>query len=414
MLTVSVITMVALTIVMLASARNTLFPPVLFCATWTLILLGLLVAGRVLYPVSDYAYLVFTVGAIAFSVGGLLMLCLMPGLEAGTSYARGPTRFTRTALDLLLAILVVGFPFYLRIALRIADTSDGSLVFFAIRQQLVQLDENPFGPIAGNLNVLASLVAMAMYYETDGSWGRRWRVVTAALLAFAYSSLTGSKGGLLFLVILFFLAQIRARRLRIGQGLALFSVFLAMFAGMLMAVNLAGFSFEDASARASEVGTSAASYLLGAPISFGLIAEQPHALESSQDIGRFFVESARSLGFDAKPPNVYEHYTMVGPNISNNTYTIYFSYFKDYGWSGMVVLMMTLGTLLTCVWRRAMSGAPVAVLMYSIMCKGIIQSFYSENFYVALNGLIKSFVFFWLLYTLLPAIERETAQPVPA
>jgi len=408
------IIMLALTAATFAAARNALFPPVLFCGTWSLILAGLLVAGRALYPVSDYALLVFAVGAVAFSLGSLSVLCLCGEAISSTQRTEGTRPLTRLALDVALVMLIAAFPLYLRTALDIAGTGELGLILSAVRRELVESGDNPFGPVASNLNVLAPLIAIAMCYETDGSWSRRLRAITATILALAYNSLTGSKGGLFLLVILFFLAQIRAQRLKVGHAAAAFAFLVSGLMAMILAVNFAGFSFDDATSMTRDVATSAASYVLGAPVSFGMIAEQPDTLASSENIGRFFVESARSLGLHVDVPSIFEQYTLIGPGISNNTYTIYFSYFKDYGWCGMVLLILTLGMMLSVVWRRAMRGAPVAVLMYSILCKDIVQSFYAESFYISLNSLIKSFALFWFLYTFLPALRRTHVVPVRA
>jgi oligosaccharide repeat unit polymerase len=406
MLITTSIALLALTALTLIAAKNTLFPPTLFCASWVLTLLALILAGRSLYDVGEYACLVFLVGAVAFSFGGVLDLCItrhQPPRQ-GTPTAK----ITRTALDFLLLFLVAFFPYYVRVALSIADTADEGLVLATIRQSMVDSElegASPFGVVAGNVAVLAPLVALAMFYETDGTWSRRWRALLSVLLALAYGALTGSKAGAWFLMTLFFVAQIRAGRIRIASGLVTASVVLGFSVAGIILINLPKSTVDDTRAAASVLGDALGAYWLGAPVAFGAVVERPHALASSQNIGRFFMETVRSVGMPVDLPSIHQKYTAVGPGISTNVYTIYFSYFKDYGWLGVVLLLGGLGAFLTMLWRRALRGAPVAVLMYAMMCKAIVLSYLTESFFLGLNSYIKAFMVYWLLYGLLPSLR---------
>ena len=415
-LIVTTLAFAALTVVMLAAARNTLFPPVLFAGTWLLTLVGLIAFGGTLYDVGDYGYLVFLVGACAFCCGGLLTLCVLPHPDSGAPRPRNGAPITRAALDILLGLLVASFPYYVGVAFRIAGTSETAAAVLAIRRAVIEAegDANPFGAVAGNLNVLAGLVAIALVYEADGTWRRRWRAIAGIVVALAYGALTGTKGGALLLVTFFFAAQIRVGKIKMAAGLGAIAIALTFFAVGLLAINLPGRSFEDVRTAAGALSSTFISYWLGPLVSFGQIAEQPDALASSENIGRFFLQTARSLGLDVTLPSLYEKYTPISADMTNNTYTIYFSYFKDYGWLGMALLLASLGVFLTILWARALRGFPVAVLMYAMMCKAIVQSFFNEAFFLGLNGYIKAYVLYWFLYRLLPSIGGQQEPGAPA
>ncbi|MGH8324005.1 MAG: hypothetical protein ACRETD_09445, partial [Steroidobacteraceae bacterium] len=179
MLIVTTVAMASLTALAFAAARNNLFPPVMFAGCWLLTLLGLIASGDLLYPVNDFAYLVYLVGAVAFTAGGLLALCWLGKMPPPAARVFEKSRVTRVALDALLLILVAGFPYYLEVVLGIASSgTDGSLAFVTVRRELVDSageGADPLGVIAGNLNVLCQIVALALLYETDGTWSRRWR-----------------------------------------------------------------------------------------------------------------------------------------------------------------------------------------------------------------------------------------------
>ena len=53
-------------------AKNFLYPPALFTGVWLLSLIGVALSGNTFYAVSTGALLVYFIGALAFSIGGLL------------------------------------------------------------------------------------------------------------------------------------------------------------------------------------------------------------------------------------------------------------------------------------------------------------------------------------------------------
>lgn len=413
MLAAAVIILAILTALTLRAGRTVLFPPALFCATWCATLAGVFVSGPRFLPISEYTCLIYLLGAVAFVLGGFAALFYFDGpRKVGVLSGRSPSA-TRLALDVMLIFLIATYPYYLHIALRIAGTSNPVLFFATMRNQMLRANGNPFG-LAGNLNVLAALVAAAMVYESDRSAKRRVRALVAVLVALAYGVLTGSKGGVLMLVTLFFITQVRAGRVKPAAAMAAFTLALTLFVAGLWAINFSGGSFSDTGALARRMGGEISSYWLGSSVTFSQIAMRPDSLPSTQSIGRFFLQSARSMGFHVQIPKFTAPFTVFSVNGENaNTYTIYFSYFKDYGWLGSMVLLTALGGFLTLVWRRAMGGAAIAILFYASFCTAIIQSIESENFFLGLNGYIKALIIYSLLYWALPRYFPDHVAVAP-
>lgn len=412
MLVTTAILLAILTAVMVRTGGTILFPPALFCAIWSVTLLGLTTAGNTFLPLSDYTCLVFLVGAVAFSIGGAISLCASRSPSLNREVLTASNATIRIALDVLLAAVVLAFPYYMHLAVRLAGTSNPIYMFAEIRRQMVtSTGGSPFG-LAANLNVVAGLVATAQFFELDGSWPRRIRAGLAVLLTLCYSSLTGSKGGALILITLFFVLQVRARRIKPAVTLGAAAIVVSFFVGGLFAVNLSGRHFEGAGAAMREVGSEIESYWLGSPVAFGQIAARPDSLASAENIGRFFLQTGQSLGLHTEVPSLYAKYTAVrGDGSDTNTYTIYFSYFKDYGWFGMPLILAALAAALTQVWRRAMAGYPVSVLMYATMCTAILQSIFSETFFLGLNGYLKALCFYWAVYGLIPILCMQGRKP---
>lgn len=416
--------LVILTVVTWRVARNTLFPAVLFNGIWALTLLCICFVGSPYFSISEYACLIYLTGAGAFSLGSLIVLCAFRHKDPIVRPTNVSARSTRIALDVLLILLVVLFPYYVKVALQVAGTSNILQAIPAIRLRTVEESNvNLFG-IAGNLNVLSILVAEAIVLEADGSWPRRLRSILAIVLTLAYGVLTGSKFGALFLLTVFFVSQVKARRLKLSNALAVVALALAFFGVGIVVVNLPGRNFQSPGTVVSTVGKIVGAYWLGSPIAFSRIADRPDSLVSSASIDRVFLETGSKLGFAVEVPSINNatYVPISSDGETTNAFTIYFSYFKDYGW-GDVVLLAGLAAIVTLLWRRAMAGGAVAILIYASMCTAILQSIEAEVFFVELEGYLKAVAVFWMLYHLLPRFiaplwavgrggHREYARPV--
>lgn len=407
MLAVTVALLAILTILTWRIGGTMLFPPALFSSIWTVTLLCILLARDRFLAISDYACLIYLTGALAFSLGGVIALRVQKG-RVPRKVVVDTRRLNRHVLDMLLVTLVVLFPYYLKVALKIAGTSNIIHALPAIRRRAVEAaGENLFG-VVGNLNVLAILVSIALIYETDGTWSRRLRATVAVILALVYSAFTGSKYGAIFLITLFFVTQVKARKIRVATALVGVTIALSFFGGGVMLINLGGHGGKDVGATVNQVAKVISEYWLGSPIAFSEIAEKPDSLISSASIDRFPLEVGKQLGLSVRIPSINNPvYTPIsGDGSSTNAYTIYLSYFKDYGWGGTVLLLATIAAVLTFLWDRAMLGRPVAVLMYGTLCTAIVQSIYSENFFVGLEEYLKAAGFFWLIYRFVPCVAE--------
>ena len=212
------------------------------------------------------------------------------------------------------------------------------------------------------------------------------------------------------LLNLTFIHSIRARRLRVSGLVGTSAIALGIFSLGLLLVNFAHQSFGDSWEMIQVVGATVREYWLGGLVAFGAIAVDPNSIVSTQSIDRFFLGTARSLGLKVNMPGIHAEYTQIGRYSDTNVYTIYFSYFKDHGWAGTVLIMFGLGVTLTLLYKRAMRGSPVAVLLFAQMEVGLVLSLHAEHFFNDLNGLIKLLLFLLFLYRVLPSLGSPTAR----
>lgn len=394
------------------ASRDLLFPPVILCATWLLSLAAVAASGDTLLPVSTAALLVYLVGATAFCVAGLLVFHRSD--EAGTPRALSgkPRRLTRLGLDLALVALVLGLPAYWSTLSASLGEVDLARLLYEMRAAEVERSDLPsqFSMII-NLNIVAQFAALALVFETDGSWSRRWRAILAVILALVYGGMTGAKVFAVSLLIgLFFVASLRARKVTPGVLVSAVTAALLLFTLGLLAVNFVGAQFDTAEDVLGALTESFQLYWLSGIVAFSAVAENPYSITSTLPIHRFFLETGRSLGFAVDVPPKHAEYVNYTSTQETNVFTIYFSYFKDYGWTGTILLMAIVGIVLTLVYVRARRQDPLAIIMLGYMSVGLVLSVSSEHFFTAINRLIKLFLFLWVLYRALPAIELHSGD----
>lgn len=411
MLVFTILFMIFLIMGLYQISQNLLFPAILFVGTWVLTLIGLLMSGDTFFEVSGMTYLVYLVGAISLSVGGVCGTILVTEPIKYRHVISVPQRscWTCRALDILFIILLIGLPIYWQKVLSTVDDIGIDFLFQSIRAKAIESsgEGNTFGLI-GNFVVLAQFVAVAMFYEMDDSFGRRWRALCSIILALVYGGMTGTKANAVVLLLtLFFISSIKRQKISVSALLGTLGIAATFFSLGLLVINFSGTSFSDAPEMIGSIIKLVQHYWLGGCVAFDQIVSNPDIMESTQPINRFFLETGRSLGMDIHVPFLHADYSMISPVLETNVYTIYFTYFKDFGWLGAVAIMFGLGASLSMLYDRAMKGGPIVVLFYATMCVAIVMSIFSEQFFIGLNGYIKFLIFLVIIYKVLPAIERS-------
>jgi oligosaccharide repeat unit polymerase len=374
--------------------KTVLYPPALFTAAWAGSI-GFLSVTDTFAPVPVDSLAVFLCGALALSIGGALAYGYEPPrVIEPPDYVRR----VRRILDLVLFVVVAGLP-YVWVQATGGESIDAD---FLAQQRDVSVEaaasiERKF-TIAGNLIVLASFLAIALHVENDGSWGRRWRAYLALVLAIALIALTGSKGGVRLIVVLMMISFLRSG-IKLTTAALVGVLFCALFAAGVMFVNLNYVDFDITPEMVALLVGTIQNYWLGSLVAFQVVLNEP-SMESHHHIGRFFLETANGLGARFYVPSIHAPFTTVAPYLESNTYTIYFSYFKDLGWAGMLALMAALGAFTTFVYRFAKAGHQIALAFYGVFALGLLLSLQAEHFMLDLNAHIKMFLFLGFVHVL--------------
>jgi oligosaccharide repeat unit polymerase len=388
--------------------RSALSPSVLFTAVWSISLMGLLLSGGTFYRISQLTLLIYFVGAIAFSLGGALgqaarQVSSYPASAKASAIDDSSQHMRRVVMDLILLVLIVGLPVYWFQAVeQFGGASDLTLALIR-SQDVEQSGTTGSFNLVRNFPLLSALTAYALYYENDGTASRWWRAYMAAGLAIVYGSILGTKmTAVTVLVTIFFIVSLRGGKMRVGIALAVAAFAIVAFSVGLVLIN---FAYQDVRSPVEllhSILEGIQSYWLGGLVAFERIVQDPHAIESTQSIGRFFVETANSLGAQFYVPSLHAEYTDISGTLNTNVYTIYFTYYKDFGLGVTALLMCGVGFLCGYVYEWARNGRPIPVLFYAILAVAILLSIHAEHFLIGLNGYVKTALFFFVLYKVVP------------
>jgi oligosaccharide repeat unit polymerase len=410
-LLVTILALSILLAILYKMSGDFLFPPVIFTAVWLSSMIGVLLSWGSYYEIECTAYVVYLVGAISFSIGGALVFLLRRGNINGRTANLADHTYNNhsihCALDIGLIVVIVGLPLYWREMSTLVSGATDSSLLFNIRQKMVELaDERTTLSVVRNCEILSILVSIAMAYEMDGTRSRRWRTVIAVAVTFMYGVISATKMSLITIILyVFFVYSIKRKHVNVRTLLTISLICIIVFVAGMLAINYSYMSFASTTDMLAFLfGRMVGAWWLGGIVAFSQIAETPNIIISTQPIYRFFLETARSLGMNVYVPPKHAEYLNFSPYADTNAYTIYFCYFKDYGWAGMVILMLFLGAALVILYRKALRGGPVAVQFYAMMCGALVLSFVTEHFFLGLNFYLKAAIFYYVLYKIVPAL----------
>jgi oligosaccharide repeat unit polymerase len=406
-------------------SRSLLYPPALLAASWT-ILLGLLLAtGDLYYPISPPTMIVYLAGVAAFSVGAFFSTHLFA--QALTS---ATPRLSRRPGGLILTggliLLVTVLPLYWDHIQDFASAAASEDFWRSVRaESIVQGDDWSLKTFVTLLweacSVLAVLLAVTAVAENNGSRFSRVRMILLIVVALMYGMMAGASSGAVSLTLgLIGIDAIRHRGLRtrtIIVGLTVAIVSFAVVAAVLSKGNIESSASisENFSGTVELVGV----YLLGGVVAFDAVVQYPASITPVWSMWRVFQLTANKFGAGFDVPSIHAEYTDISNDYTGNVYTIFFSYYPDYGLIGVCIIMVILGGLVTVIYQKAVHGNPRAVVLYAFVFSGIVLSGFSESFFLGANFWFKAILYTMLAYRFLPTsatwknvLENRSVPPI--
>jgi oligosaccharide repeat unit polymerase len=425
LLVVAVLLMAGLAALNYRVSRSVLYPAALIASTWTILLVLLLATGDLYYPISAPTMIVYLVGAAAFSMGAFFSTHFFAQALAGAAprASRRPGGLLLTGGLILLVAVAPLYWHHIRDFATAAATED---FWYSVRvESIAQGDDWSLKTlvtlVGENFAVLGVLLAVTAVAEAKDSRFCRIRMILIIAIALLYGMMAGASSGAVSLAIgLIGIDSIRHGGLRPRTIVVGLTVALTSFAVIATVLNK-GNTQADASIseNLSSVIELIGVYLLGGVVGFDAVVQYPASITPVWSIWRVFQLTANKFGASFDVPSIHAQYTDISNDYSNNVYTIFFSYYPDYGLVGVCVIMIVLGALLTTIYHRATCGNPRAVMLYAFVFSGIVLSGFSEYFFLQANFWFKAILYTTLVYRFLPTsvasknvIEKTAVSPI--
>lgn len=104
---------------------------------------------------------------------------------------------------------------------------------------------------------------------------------------------------------------------------------------------------------------------------------------------RFIIPFLQTLGFSVEGnPDPFNLHNWTYTPLPVNVYTIMFSYYVDWGYWGIIVFSILLGTFLGGIWKGMEKGYKVALVIYSSFFYMLVFQFFADFF----------FQYFWVTF----------------
>lgn len=384
--------------------RSWLYPPAVFSAWWALTVFILYLTSSLFYPVGDKALFLFLLGAVGFSLGGMIVSLLEMTSAPSIRLTHSRQRRVEMALDATLLLAFACLPTYLLYLRQLAGSSLLSIgAWHVIRNTILELQNLPGGaPFRPEQSLLPvfSIMALLAAYEHSGGKRRRlrtWAMITVALF---YELLSSARSGIFLLLLgLVAITSVKRRRFPIWQALVGSVVFSLIFVGNQITLEKMGVqanaSFADNLPMLAE---GAAAYAVGGLVGFDLVVHNPHAIENGWTLSKFFLRTANKFGAKVDEPSRKLQFTPISPHITGNVYSIYFPFFVEYGSVGVFLLPCLLGFIVTLAYRRSLRGNRLGVLFYCLGLYGIFMSPFAESFFGEMGFWLKALFIASMLY----------------
>lgn len=392
-----------------------LYPPVVYTTIWATLLSGVAIAESLFFAISLKTHAVYLVGAASFSAGGALYVLMD---RRRRRYAPPPSLVLHASvlriIKMAVAALIILAPLYWRMLQGFAQNSPYGNSWTTIRAITVRLADSSYahGPeswsfvIFSNVVTFASLLSLIAMAEGGRSRGE-WLAAAALLLAtIAYSVMmatAATTASLLTACAAVISIRKRARSLDFRIVTAVVAAFLIVFLFVSFAVSKGHMSHAASFEQNAKAGAElVAWYALGGVVAFDRVVADPTSMPASWSISRFFLLTANKLGASFAIPSSIAPFTWISPTMYTNVYTGYFSYYRDYGFPGVVILSALIGFVVTLIYQAAVDGWPEMAVLYGLMFSGMVLSGFGEGFFLALNTIIKG----TLMVTLVFSIQR--------
>lgn len=373
-------------------------PAPLLAVQWFVVCGVALLLPHGLRPVTAPVLLLVLLAVCAFVGGALLAPRQSVAVSGYVSCADG---FKRTPLaHILLLLSLLGLPLFLQRAFDLADAAAYTESFYInLRIALTgELDDAQSFGLAGYLIPVAFSSALIELAISPKRWPSR-RFWLAFALAMTYAVMATGRTFVFLLGIGLAFLCLHQGRLRPLQLLLVAAGFLgAAFIVLGWLANKIGVESQNIDSLAA--GDALALYLLGSLTAMDLHMAEPLPWDWGANTFRSFLAIGQALGLSVEVPELVKPYVYIPQ--PTNVYTVFLPYWRDFGWTGVMVAFAFLG------WAHAaLNGAarrsrdPRLQVLASLAMYPLLMQFFQDQYFSLLTT--------WVLFALLigPSLRRK-------
>ena len=406
--------LIVLTVLNYAVSRSLIYPPLLFCAVWAVQMVGLQITGDYFFPMEDTTLWVFFFGALAFTAGGLLAMLLKLGPPKAEPDAQ-TLRYIDVILKVSFVIGLILLPFYWNYLRSLVGGGDVANFWKELRMATLEhaeTDARDVNPILASIPFFSLLATISLYEFCRTGLG--WlRACCGILISLIYHLGSTARSEVLILIVSLFAAvwfRSPKKALRWG-ALAMCGFFVLFFFNQLKVEKAGSRADESVANNLPQFARGLAIYSLGSAVAFDGSVRNPGLIPNTFPITGYFTRALNKFGFQLEDPVPFLQNIAVNTAFSINAYTVYFSYYSDYGMFGTSLFMAAFGFVTTFVFRKASRNDPAHVLLFGLAMYCTLTSFFADFFVLEMGFWFKAFAVGVIFYRIIPAIVRYKQRP---
>lgn len=384
-------------------SKDLFYPPTLFSIIWVTVIFSYVVFLTI-NPESNFivdikTLIVFLVGQIFFSISGLATSLYFVKFDK-----KLPSNYILTfPIDKILTFfLLLMFPFYLKAIIAIAESSKYAKLNFYLALRHEYVNNGVTLGILDYLNTISIFTFALFQYKSNFLSSNPNKSVKTTLfkilvysISFSFAFLSTGRTYFVLLISLYLAFKAMAKKIKKQHVITGCFVFLLLFIGNSLILGK-GSSVEDSfEENVVSVIESFTIYFLGGLYGFDYVIKNETSFGLGENVFRFFIVIANKVMLTDKTPNELVMPFITNPIVSN-VYTIYYNYFKDFGYFG-VLFNLIWGSLHSFFYLRVKQKSSfLNVYIYALLVYPLVMSFFQDQYMSLLSTWIQ-LLFFGLI-----------------
>jgi oligosaccharide repeat unit polymerase len=169
-------------------------------------------------------------------------------------------------------------------------------------------------------------------------------------------------------------------------------VFIGFIALTILFNNIRSFSGDAGGDDADVISV----YLLSPIPAFDTAVNLHHVSYDGSSTFRFFYQFAKSCGFDVEAKRTVQEFVRVP--MMTNVYTIFYQYYLDFGYIGILIFGLVNGWIYGRVYAK-INECPHLKLFYAYLFVSLCLQFFNEVFWVVFSIVIQVFILSKIIYS---------------